>query len=434
MTLHRAWRFELLLLLLGAVLLFALGWSVGKPALVLLFGALGYILWYQRNLFLLHQFLSKKNRAILQTRGIWGQLITEIRRLERNNRRRKRKLTRTLKGFQESMSALPDATVVLDKHWRAEWWNGAATKLLGLRRESQRYRPIRYAMQNPGFSSYLGKADFRSPLEINSPADPQLKLSIRIVPYRKGKYLLQARDVTRVQHLEEVRKDFVANASHELRTPLTVLLGYLEGMTESEELRAGIWGSAIDQMQHQTKRMHSIVEDMLTLSVLETGGKGQAVQWVEMAPLLEAVFQEAQVLSAERGHRVTLEVEPRSFLKGNLLELRSLFSNLVSNAVRYTPDGGEIRIRWWIDDQGAHFAVQDTGVGIEAEHIPRLTERFYRADKGRSRDYGGTGLGLAIVKHALGNMAGELEIDSEPGIGSVFTCHFYSGYMVDAAA
>jgi len=434
MTLPEAWRSELLLLLLGAAVLFAAGWWVGYPALALLIGACGYILWYQRNLLLLYRVLSENYRGRTDTRGIWRHIFAEIRLLERKNRRRKRKLTRTLKGFQESMSALPDATVVLDKQWKAEWWNGAAAKLLGLRYEEQRFRPIRRTVHNPRFSRYLEAGDFRSSVEIDSPVDKLVRLSVRVVPYRKGKYLLQARDITRVRHLEDVRKDFVANASHELRTPLTVLLGYLEAMSESEDLQAGIWGNVVDQMQQQTKRMHNIVEDMLTLSLMETGNRDHVTQWVEIAPLLAAVYQEAQALGAEKGHQIMLQVEPRSYLKGNPVEIRSLFSNLVSNAVRYTPAGGEIRIHWWIDKQAAHFSVEDTGVGIEPEHIPRLTERFYRIDKGRSREYGGTGLGLAIVKHALSNMGGQLDVKSEPGVGSVFTCHFFSGYMVDTAA
>jgi len=257
-----------------------------------------------------------------------------------------------------------------------------------------------------------------------APVNANISLEVRVVPYGKGKRLLQARDITRLHQLEIVRRDFVANVSHEIRTPLTVVHGYVETMLESSEAFLGPWKRILGQMQVQTLRMQRIVDDLLLLSRLETRRNNEGQGVVGVYPLLRGIVEGARQLSGDSGHQVSLEADERLRLVGNSHELESAFANLVYNAVRYTPAGGEIRIRWWLSGSGPCFSVTDSGIGIAPEHIPRLTERFYRVDVGRSRESGGTGLGLAIVKHVLTRHDGKLVVESEPGNGSVFTCCF----------
>jgi len=235
---------------------------------------------------------------------------------------------------------------------------------------------------------------------------------------------MQARDITRLQQLEMVRKDFVANVSHEIRTPLTVVKGYLETMQDSEDVALSGWRSILDQMHLQTARIQRIVADLLLISRLETGRADEGIGVVGVPELALSIVDDAQQLSGEQSHIIHLDADQRLHLIGQSAELESAFSNLAFNAIRYTPAGGEIKIRWWMSGSGPRFSVTDTGIGLEASHIPRLTERFYRVDVGRSRESGGTGLGLAIVKHVLSRHDARLEIESEPGNGSTFTCCF----------
>lgn len=425
MVLGSPWHRELVIVAVGTLAALLVGWRIEAPGIALLVWLAAYLIWTQYHLIRLHIWLrGGREGEFPPSFGLWGEASSAINQLARLSRKSERKLAQVLEGFQESMTALPDATVVLNKRLEAEWWNPVSEPLLGLGRVGEGGPRIEEVIQREDFSAFLQAGDYEQVLEIPSPVDPERLLAVRIVPYARGKMLLQARDVTRVRLLEQVRRDFVANASHELRTPLTVMLGYLETMEESEDVRTSRWHHAIAQMLKQTARMKNIIEDMLTLSIIESGSRVQSAQFIDIPALLESVREEAMVLSGERGHRINLMVEPGSYLQGNLQDLRSIFTNLVSNAVRYTPAGGDIQLRWWLDAEGAHFSVKDTGVGIATEHIPRLTERFYRVDKARSRESGGTGLGLAIVKHALGTLGGSLEIHSQLNQGSTFICHF----------
>ncbi|MCP3869366.1 MAG: phosphate regulon sensor histidine kinase PhoR [Gammaproteobacteria bacterium] len=339
-------------------------------------------------------------------------------------RKRKRKLSPLLSGIHKSTKVLPDATVVLNSKGEMEWGNIVARGMLGLERKRDRGRMIDELITNQAFQNYYSAGDFSHPLNITSPVNDDIRLEIRIVPYGKVKYLLQARDITRLRQLETVRRDFVANVSHEMRTPLTVIHGYLETMGESEGEDLAPWQNIITQMRQQTGRLQRIVEDLLLLSRLESPGQEDGLQApVDVPMLLEFVRDEA--LSLSKGeHSITTDIDETIKLQGSASELESIFSNLVFNAVRYTPAGGRIRLRWWSSKRGPCFLVKDTGIGIEAEHIPRLAERFYRVDVGRSRKSGGTGLGLAIVKHALTRHGSQLKIESEPGKGSSFRCCF----------
>ena len=310
--------------------------------------------------------------------------------------------------------------MVLDDKGRVEWWNGVATRMLGLSRKHDKGERIDELIRDPVFRSYLADDNFSRPLQMPGPVDEGVILEVRIVPYGKGKHLLQARDITRLQQLETVRRDFVANVSHEIRTPLTVVHGYLETMSDSDDESLSAWQRIIKQMQQQTIRMQRIVEDLLLLSRLESHQSTQGQDELDVPALLKSMLQEGRSLSGELSHDLRIEVDQGLWLIGESAEIYSAFSNLLFNAIRYTPAGGEIALSWYRGETGPCFSVTDTGIGIEQEHIPRLTERFYRVDVGRSRQSGGTGLGLAIVKHVLTRHGGHLRIESEPGKGSRF--------------
>ncbi|HEB96634.1 MAG TPA: phosphate regulon sensor histidine kinase PhoR [Sedimenticola thiotaurini] len=420
-----AWRRELLLLAAAAVLLFAVGLLSGRPLLFLLIGSIVLLARHLYRLWRVTRWLEQpKHHPAPGASGVWQPLIREIRTLRARGRKRKRKLSRMLAGFQESTGALPDATVVLDDQGRVEWWNRAARGLLGLERKRSRGRRIDTVIGDPVFRDYLASTDYDRPLKIPSPMDPSVSLEVRIVPYGKGKRLLQARDITRLQQLETVRRDFVANVSHEIRTPLTVIRGYLETMEQAGDADLARWEPAIGQMLQQSRRMQQIVEDLLLLSRVESGDEAAVQEEVDVPAMLQRLVTAARELSGGR-HRIEPVLDGRLRLHGNAAELESAFSNLVFNAIRYTPDGGNIRLRWWLGEEGGPcFEVRDDGIGIDPEHLPRLTERFYRVDVGRSRSSGGTGLGLAIVKHVVSRHQGNLRIESEPGRGSTFTCCF----------
>ncbi len=349
---------------------------------------------------------------------------TKLSRLRVKNSKRKRKISRILSEFRESTTALPDATVVLDREQAVQWWNEKAVEKLGFNHKSCRGKHIRKLLKDPVFRAYLDTGDFSRPIQMPAPANERIKLELRIVPFGKGKLLLQARDITRLAQLETIRSDFVANVSHEMRTPLTVVHGYLESMLHSEDENLADWSQIIEQMYQQSARMQRIVEDLLLISRLESEQDNRSVDRFDVRPMLTAIRDEAISLSGDQKHNVILEVEGDTSFIGVFSEIDSAFSNLVSNAVRYTPAGGDINIRWWPSKDGPCFSVTDAGIGIEPEHIPRLTERFYRVDVGRSRGSGGTGLGLAIVKHVLLRHGSELQIESSPGNGSTFMCCF----------
>ncbi len=344
--------------------------------------------------------------------------------LIRLRKKHKKKISKILSEFRESTSALPDATVVLDSYQTVEWWNKKADENLGFDRRSCRGEHIRALLRDPVFHAYLDAGDFNQSIQMPAPVDDAITLEVRMVEFGKDKLLLQARDITRLAQLETIRSDFVANVSHEMRTPLTVVHGYLESMLHSGDEGLEQWQQIIEQMYQQSTRMQRIVEDLLLISRLESGKDERIPERFDVRTLLSAIKDEAITLSGSRKHQITLEIEEETSFVGVFSEIDSAFSNLVSNAVRYTPAGGAINIRWGHEESGPCFSVTDSGIGIEKEHIPRLTERFYRVDVGRSRSSGGTGLGLAIVKHVLFRHGSELQISSEPGKGSTFMCCF----------
>ena len=357
-------------------------------------------------------------------RGIWGDIFYQVYRLRIKGRNTKRKLADILKRFQKSTGAMPDAIVVLNEHWEIEWFNKAAKQYLGLKKKKDKGQRVDNLVRNPRFVSLIAEGDFSEPIIIHSPPDDNVFLAVRLVPYARKQVLMVARDVTRLHRLEQIRRDFVANISHELKTPLTVMSGYLENIIDDESFAGGPYARALNQMQQQANRMSRIVEDLLMLSRLETDEVVKSPEPVAVPAILSSLSEDALLLAKLRQQQIKMEVNPSLWLYGNEKELHSAFSNLISNAVKYTPEGGEVKIRWYHDEDGAYCEVSDTGLGIAKDHIPRLTERFYRVDTGRSREQGGTGLGLAIVKHVLNRHGAKLLVESQIGKGSTFRCCF----------
>ena len=319
--------------------------------------------------------------------------------------------------------------VILDAHNRIEWFNDTAASQLGLDARSDLGQAVTNLIRAPAFVEYLAQDDHREAAAARVPVGSGGLLALQLIPYGESQKLLLARDVTQAERLETMRRDFVANVSHELRTPLTVLVGFLETVRELK-LDPQRTRDYLGMMQEQAARMHRIIEDLLTLSVLESAPPLTGER-VRVKPLLERVRSDGESLSGGR-HTISLQGSPVADILGSEAELTSAFGNLVTNAVRYTPAGGEVRILWHDGPEGASFTVEDTGIGVAPEHVPRLTERFYRVDRSRSRETGGTGLGLAIVKHAVARHQASLDVDSKQGSGSRFTIRFPAGRTVPA--
>lgn len=356
--------------------------------------------------------------------GTWGEVFDRLHRHQKAQQITHQRLRTTLARIQESSEAMRDSVVMLDRHGDLEWWNSAASQMLGLRSPQDRGQHITNLLRDPSFVSYLNAQDYREPLTLASPIDDRRMLQFQLTLYGDNERLLMARDITRLHRLEQMRRDFVANVSHELRTPLTVLTGYLETYADLGDHLPARLKRGIDQMQSQATRMQHLVNDLLMLSRLEIDEGGKDHQAIRVADLLAQVLEDASGLSEGR-HELALETEAGpEWLFASEQEVRSAISNLAFNAVRYCPEGSRIVLRWGQDAEGGVLDVEDNGDGMDPVHLPRLTERFYRIDKGRSTETGGTGLGLAIVKHVLLRHQGWLQIDSAPGQGALFRCHF----------
>ncbi|BDX05293.1 phosphate regulon sensor histidine kinase PhoR [Planctobacterium marinum] len=356
--------------------------------------------------------------------GIWGYIYDGIYYMQRRNRIKRKKLGNLIRRFREGSESLPDAAVVLDADWHIEWCNRLARIELGLNWPEDAERRIDNLIRHPEFVKFLRNRNYDSPIEIESPTNISRVLEFRMMPYGEKHYLLIARDITQISHVEQVRKDFVANVSHELRTPLTVLSGYLEMLKESPEMPQSFIDKAFDEMGTQSTRMQSLVEQLLALSRIEASTERVYEKVVNVPQVLRTIEIEAQSLNKNKGHSIEFEVDEGLQIYGVETELRSAFSNLIFNAINYTPNGGKIKVCWGKEQDRARFKVIDNGEGIPEEHLSRLTERFYRVDKARSRKTGGTGLGLSIVKHVLSHHNSKLEINSDVGQGSEFSFAF----------
>jgi len=418
-----------LLLLLGGCLL--LGLLTGEYAWALVLGLTGYLIWTLRQLLRLQRWLRRADpdEAPPDSAGIWGDIFDSLYQLQRRDLRLRGELQGIIDRAQGSTAALKDAVIMLDSDGNLEWWNPAANRLLGLKKPQDAGHPIGNLVRHPAFKEYFDGGNYDQPLKLASPVDDRIRLQFNITRYGNREHLLLVRDVTRLHQLEQMRKDFVANVSHELRTPLTVIAGYLETLLENADAVNPRWLRALQQMNQQAGRMQHLLNDLLLLARLETSSRPTDNQPVAVGLLLQSIISDARALSGSRGHLISLDADPALLLKGSETELRSAFSNLVFNAVKYTPDGGSVHVRWWSDEVGAHLSVEDSGIGIEQKHLPRLTERFYRVDSSRASSTGGTGLGLAIVKHVLLRHQGRLDISSTPGRGSRFSCHFQNSQV-----
>ncbi|MEY4978651.1 MAG: phosphate regulon sensor histidine kinase PhoR [Pseudomonadota bacterium] len=422
------WRtFELLLLVaLGAVW----GWF-GQSAVWTFVGALaGAVAWAVFDGLRAHKVLAWLNKAdpgeAPDVSGIWGTLAERVRKLIKKHEKKTQSSDDRLENFLAAIQASPNGVVLLDTEGRLEWFNQTAASHLGLDLQHDRGQYVRNLVRAPAFLAYLSAGDFSTEVQIDGPgARPSQpsRISLQVHPYGKKRRLILTRDVTAVQLAEAMRRDFVANVSHEIRTPLTVLSGFVETL-QSIPLESDERDRYLGLMAQQAQRMQVLVSDLLTLSRLEGSPPPGPGEWVASGELLDHVLQEAQALSqvvANPPHQFQHEVTQLFWVSCAKSELLSAMSNLLSNAVRYTPGAGRIALGWRMRADGwAEFFVQDTGPGIAAEHLPRLTERFYRVDRSRSRETGGTGLGLAIVKHVAQRHGGQIEVQSVVGQGSTF--------------
>ncbi|MEO1767885.1 phosphate regulon sensor histidine kinase PhoR [Thiobacter aerophilum] len=378
---------------------------------------------------LAHWLKDPQLATVPQAGGSWGDLFAQLYQIVRRQSKSRHQLSEALARFRRAGEAMPDGVVILDELDEIEWFNPVAARQLGLNLETDAGRPITYLLRQTQFHEYLAAHNYSEPLILKSTRNPELTLSIQLVPFGAKQKLLIARDISRVEQLETVRRDFVANVSHELRTPLTVVGGFLETLLDHADLSAEQRRHYLETMLDQTRRMQRLVDDLLTLSRLESAANPLQEAPVDVPGLIKRLLAEAQSLSRGR-HQVRAEVTTDAWLMGSESELESAFGNLISNAVRYTPTGGEVVLRWETAAEGVCFSVRDSGIGIEPQHIPRLTERFYRVDRSRSRETGGTGLGLSIVKHVLTRHQGRLEIQSEVGKGSTFSACFPASRVI----
>lgn len=428
----REWNLEfnqlLVLIAIGAFV----GWILGYPGWGIAAVSTGYAFWVlARSRDLLRWLRNDSDDAPPESTGLWGAIFDNLYQTRKAKLNQVMQLQSIIARAQQSTNAITDAVIVVDRHGYLEWWNQAGNDLLGLQPATDQGQLITNLIRDPRFVRYFSRGDFTHPLEIPATRRTGQILQFQITVFGEGDRLIVVRDVTRLHNLEQMRKDFVANVSHELRTPLTVIKGYLETFIDmmgqdNPQLKRGLI-----QMQQQTLRMELLVNDLLLLSRLETENTTQPMKPVAVAKLLRQIYNDALAINDDKQHQIELQADANVQIFGDENELRSAFSNLVVNAVKYTPEKGKIEIRWWADSDGAHMAVTDNGIGIDAKHIPRLTERFYRADPSRHTKTGGTGLGLAIVKHVLIHHNAQLEIHSTPGEGSTFTCHFPSRQIVN---
>ena len=351
--------------------------------------------------------------------GLWANVFTRLYRQRRATEINERRLLENEERFRRTISALPEGIVLIDASMQIDWCNPVAEQHLGVRLSADQGLRLTNLVRDPDFINYMTSGHFDAPLVFRPLSQAGLALEIRVVDFEPTRSIIISRDITQRERVDAVRRDFIANVSHELRTPLTVVSGFLETLLDARPGDEATRRRHLELMHEQAQRMSRLVEDLLMLSRLESRENPVHEEVVDVRQLIGEVGDEARVLSSGR-HRIEVEALP-AFVRGSRDELRSAFGNLVSNAIRYTPEGGKITLRWLQRDGEGRFEVEDTGIGVAAEHLARLTERFYRVDKSRSRETGGTGLGLAIVKHVLLRHDGRLDIASEVGKGSTFT-------------
>ncbi|MBP2699725.1 phosphate regulon sensor histidine kinase PhoR [Photobacterium lucens] len=423
--------------LVWELILFYLPWII----LGMIFGHLPWFLlaatwiqliWHFHNQLKMSDWLWK-DRSLTPPSGSgsWEPLFNGMYRLQQRNRRRRKELTTLIRRFRNGAESLPDAVVVFRSEGNIVWCNKLAQQLLGLRWPDDAGQPISNLLRSPDFVRYLSRQSFDTPLEITSPMNYDRTLELRIMRYTEGEYLMAVRDVSQLKQLEGMRRNFFANVSHELRTPMTVLQGYLEMSSDPDMLVGPMWDRAHGVMTEQLARMNALVEQLLTLSKIEAAPTIELEDEVDVPAMLDILEKEAVSLSGDKNQQISFDVDHSLKVLGDDDQLRSAISNLVYNAVKHTPADADINVCWYRVANGARLEVTDSGEGIAAQHIHRLTERFYRVDKARSRETGGSGLGLAIVKHALSHHDSHLEIESELEKGSTFSFTLPSRLVAD---
>ncbi|CAK9884085.1 MAG: Phosphate regulon sensor protein PhoR [Candidatus Erwinia impunctatus] len=424
-----SWKRLLCELMLVGLPATVLGLFVGYLPWFLLIGVLALLSWHFANLLRLSHWLWVDRSMTPPTgNGSWEPLFYGLHQMQARNRRRRRELGHLIKRFRSGAESLPDALVLMTDEGGIFWCNGLAEQVLGLRWPEDSGQNILNLLRYPEFSRYLRQRDFRRPLTLV--LNNQRHLELRIMPYSEDQWLLVARDTTQMHQLEGSRRNFFANVSHELRTPLTVMQGYLEMMQDSV-IDGTLRTKAIATMQEQTRRMDGLVKQLLTLSRIEAAPALDLQEQVNVPMMLRLLQREAETLSQGR-HELHFDTDETLSVSGNEEQLRSAISNLVYNAINHTPAGTRINVSWQKNPLGAQFKVQDNGPGIAEEYLPRLTERFYRVDKARSRQTGGSGLGLAIVKHALSHHNARLDVESVKGQGTCFSFLLPTRFIVSA--
>ena len=399
-----------------------IGWIYGRPDWGLLVAALAVLVWQIRQLLSFNRAVHTRDfEQFRYGEGIWQQMFSRFNYENERALRSKSEYRRLLKEIRRSTDAMPDGAVILDENNQIVMCNKAAKRLGGLKRKKDRGQRVDNLLRDPELSRLLHSGAFAQEIEIPSPVKDDGWLNCRVVPYGANQKLLFLRDVTERIRLTRMRRDFVANASHELRSPLTVISGYLDSLSEDPELEQS-WGQPLRQMQQQAQRMNTVVSELLELSRLESAGRASTDEVVDVGGLLAAAKKSYVGQDGAAAIEVVSESKAQLLAAGN--EIESVISNLLSNAVRHTPADGHITLTWRVDADGAEIVVKDSGEGIPADQIPRLTERFFRVHRGRAREDGGVGLGLAIVKHVLGRHDAELAVTSELGQGSEFRCRF----------
>lgn len=400
---------------------FGLDWGL-TAVIVCLLLLLG---WHLSQIQLLLNWLEGPlNNRLPRGRGVWEIAFAGLHRRVRIRLGQHQAVSDTLDRFMRAFQALPDGVIAFDRYRHIDWINERAEAYFALSAKMDRGQSLTNLIRHPDFVAYLDSGHYDEPLIYREGRVAGLTLMLQIIPYGEDQNLLVARDISQIERIETMRRDFIANVSHELKTPLTVVAGFSEMLSDDYEA----YGA--EEIKHylsliceQNARMQRLIEDLLTLSSLESGGPAPSEERVAVEPMLNSILADAQALSAGK-HEITLTIETLSVLRGCANELRSAFANLAGNAVRYTPQGGRIDLIWRVNQGVGEFVVVDTGIGIAAQHLPRLTERFYRVDRSRSRETGGTGLGLAIVKHVLTRHHAVLHVESESGKGSRFTARF----------
>ena len=409
---------SLVSLITGAIFQAKIGWAVFSLFLLCI------VLYHTIYRALLFKWLQSPDPlAVPNSFGHWEDIFAPLYRLIKSQKQSQQILSEKLDAFNMAASAMPEGVIILNSLNRIEWCNPQAEAHFGINVEKDTGQQVTHLIRRPEFLAYLTAQNYHEPLKLTGLQGREQSLSLQLVPYGGDKKLIMSRDITRWEKIETIRRDFVANVSHELRTPLTVMTGFLETLSDMEDVKPHVFKRSLELMSEQTIRMNSLVEDLLILTRVESHHELPNTEAVNIPLLINQTIEEAIQLSRGR-HTITLNTCENLCINGAEDEIRSVFSNILSNAVRYTPEGGTIIVNWQAINNEGVFSVKDNGVGISAEHIPRLTERFYRVDRSRSRDTGGTGLGLAIVRHILMRHQARLEIESTLGKGSTFKAIF----------